>query len=79
MNSENTNTFSCILEAAMFKKKLNDTQLAKLLDCSQSNISKKLRLNNFRESDMHRISEALGYDVNIKLISKETGEELQIP
>lgn len=57
---------------------MDGVQLAKLLGCSQSNVSKKLRLNNFRESDIHQISEALGYDVSIKLTSKDTGEELQM-
>lgn len=57
---------------------MDGTQLAKLLGCSQSNVSKKLRLNNFRESDIRQISEALGYDVSIKLVSKDTGEELQM-
>lgn len=57
---------------------MDGTQLAKLLGCSQSNVSKKLRLNNFRESDIRQISEALGYDVSIKLTSKDTGEELQM-
>ena len=62
----------------MFKKEMDGTKLAKLLGCSQSNVSKKLRLNNFRESDIRQISEALGYDVSIKLTSKDTGEELQM-
>lgn len=57
---------------------MDGTQLAKLLGCSQSNVSKKLRLNNFRESDIRQISEALGYDVSIKLTSRDTGEELQM-
>ena len=57
---------------------MDGTQLAKLLGCSQSNVSKKLRLNNFRESDIRQISEALGYDVSIKLTSKDTGEEFQM-
>ena len=57
---------------------MDGTQLAKLLGCSPSNVSKKLRLNNFRESDIRQISEALGYDVSIKLTSKDTGEELQM-
>ena len=57
---------------------MDGTQLAKLLGCSPSNVSKKLRLNNFRESDIRQISEVLGYDVSIKLTSKDTGEELQM-
>lgn len=57
---------------------MDGVQLAKLLGCSQSNVSKKLRLNNFRESDIRQISETLGYDVSIKLTSKDTGEELQM-
>lgn len=57
---------------------MDGTQLAKLLGCSPSNVSKKLRLNNFRESDIRQISEVLGYDVSIKLTSKDTGEELRM-
>lgn len=75
---ESKNTFSNIVKTIMFKKEMDGVQLAKLLGCSQSNVSKKLRLNNFRESDIRQISEALGYDVSIKLTSKDTGEELQM-
>lgn len=75
---ESKNTFSNIVKTIMFKKEMGGVQLAKLLGCSQSNVSKKLRLNNFRESDIRQISEALGYDVSIKLTSKDTGEELQM-
>ena len=57
---------------------MDGTQLAKLLGCSPSNVSKKLRLNNFRESDIRQISGVLGYDVSIKLTSKDTGEELRM-
>ena len=57
---------------------MDGTQLAKLLGCSPSNVSKKLRLNNFRESDIRQISEVLGYDVSIKLTLKDTGEELRM-
>lgn len=75
---ESKNTFSNIVKTIMFKKEMDGVHLAKLLGCSQSNVSKKLRLNNFRESDIRQISEALGYDVSIKLTSKDTGEELQM-
>ena len=75
---ESKNTFSNIVMTIMFKKDMDGTQLAKLLGCSPSNVSKKLRLNNFRESDIRQISKVLGYDVSIKLTSKDTGEELRM-
>lgn len=51
-------------------------ELADKLNCSSSNVSTKLKRNNFCESDFRNIAEALGYDVEINLVSKDTGEKI---
>lgn len=78
MGQKNTNTFSEMLHYAMVKRgNMNYTQLSKLLGCSVSNVSRKFKQNNFTESDMHSIANALGYNIEITLISKESGDVLK--
>lgn len=77
MAEHNTNIIAEKLRIAMVKN--NDmklSQLGKLIDCSASNISNKFKRNNFCESDFRQIAEALGYDVEITLVSKDTGERI---
>ncbi|MBS5983848.1 transcriptional regulator [Clostridium butyricum] len=45
--------------------------LSDKLETSQSNLSKKLKRNNFCTNDMQDIAEALGYDLKIEFIKKE--------
>lgn len=79
MDLENKNVFSTKLKFALFKAGMSYTDLSNLLGYSLSNVSRKIAQNNFTERDMRIISEALGYDIKIDLVSKDTGEELQIP
>ena len=44
--------------------------LAESLKTSQSNLSKKLKRNNFCTKDMEEIAEALGYELKIEFIKK---------
>lgn len=45
--------------------------LSDKLETSQSNLSKKLKRNNFCTNDMQDIAEALGYELKIEFIKKE--------
>lgn len=77
MAEHNNNIIAEKLRIAMVKN--NDmklSQLSKLINCSAPNISNKFKRNNFSESDFREIATALGYDVEITLISKETGERI---
>lgn len=44
----------------LVKKKMTVTQLAEILGTSQSNISKKMKRDNFSEKELIEIAEALG-------------------
>lgn len=79
MDLESKNVFARKLRFALFKADMSYTDLSKLLGYSLSNVSRKIAQNNFTERDMRIISEALGYDIRVDLVSKDTGEELQIP
>lgn len=44
--------------------------LAKSLKTSQSNLSKKLKRNNFCTKDIEKIANVLGYELKIEFIKK---------
>lgn len=48
--------------------------LARKTGQQQPNLSNKLRRGDLRESDMRAIAEALGYDLSIDFIDRETGQ-----
>lgn len=47
--------------------------LAEKLGCSQANISQKMKRDDFRESELKEIADALGCDLKIEFIDQETG------
>lgn len=49
------------IKIMMIKEGLNQKELADRLHCSQANLSKKFRLNDWRESDLQEIAEICGY------------------
>lgn len=51
-------------------------ELSELTCCPYQGLLTKFKRNNFRERDLRRIAEALGYDVEIVLTSMETGEKV---
>ncbi len=70
------NTASEKLRIAMIKKGIKTSKLASLMNCSASNMTNHLKRNNFSERDLRLIADSLGYDVEITLISRETGEKI---
>ena len=46
------------------------------LDVKMQNLHNKMKRDNFTESDLAEIAEALNCDLKIQFISKETGEVL---
>nr|DAJ82180.1 MAG TPA: Regulatory protein [Caudoviricetes sp.] len=56
----------------MIDESVTVTELAKRIDNSTSNLSNKLRRNNLYTSDLEKIAEALGYDLKIEFIKKES-------
>lgn len=70
----NNNVIAEKLEIAMVKQKVKKSDVAKRLNCTSSNIYHKIRNNNLTENDLREISNALGCDVEINLIIRETKE-----
>lgn len=77
MADQNTNIIAEKLRIAMVKH--NDmklSELARLSNTSAPNMSNKFKRNNFSETDFRELAGILGYDVEINLVSKETGEKI---
>ena len=77
MSEQNNNIVAEKLRIAMVKN--NDmklSKLAELIGCSAPNISNKFKRNNFSEKEIRQMANALGYDVEITLVSKENGERI---
>ena len=77
MSEQNNNVVAEKLRIAMVKNDdMKLSELARLTGMSASNASNKFKRNNFSEADMRKFAEALGYDLEITLISKRTGETI---
>lgn len=77
MSEQNNNIVAEKLRIAMVKN--NDmklSELARLTGMSAPNASNKFKRNNFSEAEMRKFATALGYDLEITLVSKETGERI---
>lgn len=61
------NTFEDIIRVALVRKKMSLTELAVKVGMSQPNFSKKLKKNNFNETDMRKIAEALDMELILEL------------
>jgi len=55
---------------------ISESELARRMGTSPQNLHNKLKRDNFTESDLAEIAEALNCKLKIQFISKETGEEL---
>ena len=55
---------------------ISESELARRLGISPQNLHNKMKRDNFTESDLREIAEALNCELKIQFISKETGEEL---
>jgi len=64
-----------IIKKLMLEKDTNTVQLAKLLDCGTANIYNKYKRNNFSLNEVEEIAAALGCDLKITFVDRETGKE----
>ena len=64
------------IKIALLKKHMSITELAENIGTSQNNLSNKLKRDNFSNNELQSIADALGCDLKILLIDKDTGEEL---
>lgn len=55
---------------------ISESELARRLGISPQNLHNKMKRDNFTESDLREIANALNCNLKIHFISKETGEVL---
>ncbi len=49
------------IKKALLEKDMNVKDLAKLLNCTPENLYKKFKIDNWKEKDVQKIAEVLGY------------------
>lgn len=78
MSEQNNNIATEKIKIAMVKHTeiTNISKLAKATGMSAPNASNKLSRNDLRESELRKLADALGYDIEITLVSRETGERI---
>lgn len=64
------------IKVLMARRDKNIAYLAEQLGKSQPNMSKQFKVCDFRESDLKSIANALGCDLNINFLMRDTGEEI---
>ena len=64
------------IRIALVKRKISITELAANLGTSQSNLSNKLKRDNFSEKELIEIANILNCDFKGTLVMRDTGEEI---
>lgn len=64
------------IRIALVKRKKSISELAFNLDTSQSNLSNKLKRDNFSEKELNQIADILNCDFKGIFIMRDTGEEI---
>jgi len=59
------------IKIVLVKKKMTVTQLAEALGTSQSNLSKKMKRDNFSEKELEGIAEALGIEYEASFVLED--------
>ena len=64
------------IRIALVKRKISITELAVNLDTSQSNLSNKLKRDNFSEKELKQIADILNCDFKGTFVMRDTGKEI---
>jgi len=64
------------IKILLVEREMTMTDLAKELNTGLSNISGKMKRNNFSEKELKEIAEVLHYDYDIVFTDKETGKQI---
>ena len=64
------------IRIALVKRKISVTELANSLNTSQSNLSNKLKRDNFSEKELNQIADILNCDFKGLFVMRDTGEEI---
>lgn len=62
---------SDLIRVIMQIEHINIVQLSKKLNSTLQNVSQRLNHGNFRENDLTKIANALGYDMFIEFVKRE--------
>ena len=65
------------IKVIMKRNNFTMTELANQLNCSRQNLSNKMSRNNFDERELTAIANALGCELEINFINRETGEKIE--
>ena len=68
--------FTKLLKHQLIESDMSASELAKLLNTSQQNLSAKMKRDNFSEREMLEIANALNCDLKISFIDKATKQEI---
>ena len=60
----------------LVEREMTMTDLAKKLNTGLSNISGKMKRNNFSEKELREIAEVLNFDYDIVFTDKDTGKQI---
>ena len=63
------------IKIMLVKRKMSAVDLAKILECSPTNIYNKLKRDNFSEKALKQIADILNCDFRGSFIMRDTGEE----
>jgi len=55
---------------------LSERELAAKMGDTPQNLNNKMKRNDFKESELEKIAESLGYRLEIRFIDKDTNEEI---
>lgn len=55
---------------------LSERDLAARMGDTPQNLNNKMKRDDFKESELRKIANALGYELVVKFIDTETGEEI---
>lgn len=64
------------IKIVLLKRKMSITKLAEILGTTQSNVSGKLKRDNFSEKELAEIAEALNCDLDVSFTLRDTGEKV---
>ena len=64
------------IRIVLLKRKMSVTELAIEIGTSQSNLSNKLKRDNFSEKELNQIATILNCDFKGIFVMKDTGEEI---
>lgn len=64
------------IRIVLVKRKISITELSSSLGTSQSNLSNKLKRDNFNEKELTQIAEILNCDFKGIFLMRDTGEEI---